>query len=313
MHRRGCVLASAIAAALLHTIMEILTGYVVFNWIATWANPYGDVFFRAVTDLGYHTFYYLVIAPLFWVVDRRRAGILFLLILASGLLNTEAKLLFHTPRPDPHLARVLDLRPYRSGSNAFPSGHAQNAVVFWMYLSWWVGRRWFSGLALTMVVLICFSRLYLGVHFPIDIIGGLVIGSATIALLPPVLERWSQSNFRANPAVCVAIIAGSVGLALASTDHTLAMIGGCLVGFMAGAVWLPQCPLVFRNATELSLSLLGGLLMLLALSITFDSFPTPIPLLLYARVATLWIVALWLYPQLVQRVLPATAASRVSE
>lgn len=293
--------------------MEILTGYVVFNWIATWANPYCDVFFRAVTDLGYHTFYYLVIAPLFWIVDRRHASVLFLLVLASGFLNTEAKLLVHTPRPDPHLARVLDFRPYQSGSNAFPSGHAQNAVVFWIYLSSWVRRRWFYGVALAMIALICFSRLYLGVHFPIDIIGGLVIGSAAMLVLPPVLERWSQSNFRSSTIGGGAIVAGSLGLALASTDHTMAVIGGCLIGFMAGAVWLPQPHLVFRNATERALSLFGGLLVLVALSVAFDAFPTPIPLFLYARVATLWILALWLYPIVAHRILTAAVASPAAE
>lgn len=293
--------------------MEILTGYAVFNWIATWANPYCDGFFRAVTDLGYHTFYYMVIAPLFWVVDRRRASILFLLILASGFLNTEAKLLVHTPRPDPRLARVLDFRPYESGSNAFPSGHAQNAVVFWIYVAWWVGRRWFYGLALTTIALISFSRLYLAVHFPIDILGGLAIGIVAMFLLPPIFERWSRSNFQLPPAGCVAIIAGSVGLALWSTDLTLAVIGGSLLGFMTGAVWLPQRLLVFRNAVQLSLSLAGGLLVLFALSVAFDAFPAKLPLLLYARVVTLWIVALWLYPQLVHRMLSAEAVASAAE
>src|SRR5689334_11911773 len=118
--------------------MQLLTGYVVFDWIATWARPFWDVFFHLISDLGSHVFYYLILAPLFWVVDRRRAAILFFLVLASGYVNTVAKLWFHTPRPDPHLARVLDLQLFQSGSNAFPSGHAQNAVVVWAYLAAWV-------------------------------------------------------------------------------------------------------------------------------------------------------------------------------
>jgi membrane-associated phospholipid phosphatase len=294
-------------------MMEVLTGYAVFHWVATWANPYCDVVFRLITDLGYHTFYYLVLAPLFWVVDRRRASVLFLLILASGLLNTAAKLLVHTPRPDPLLTRVLDFRPYHSGSNAFPSGHAQNAVVFWIYVAWWVGRRWFYALALAMVALISFSRLYLAVHFPIDIVGGLAIGAAVLALLPPVLERWSQSEFRLSVAGSLGLTAASVALALAAKDLTLAVIGGCLLGFMAGAVWLPQRALVFRNAAQLWLCLAGGLLLLAGLSVVFDTFPTTVPLLLYARFAVLWIAALWLYPQLVHRVLVSGPAPVATE
>ena len=289
-------------------LMEYLAGYAVFQWIATWANPYCDVFFRAITDLGYHTFYYLVIAPLFWVVDRRRASVLILLILASGLLNTGAKLLVHTPRPDPHLARVLDFRPYDSGSNAFPSGHAQNAVVFWIYVAWWVGRRWFYGLALPLIALISFSRLYLAVHFPIDIVGGLAIGTAIMLLLPPIFERWSQYEFRLSLVGSLGLTGASVVLALAASDHTLAVIGGGLLGFMAGAVWLPQRPLLFRNAAQLSFCLAGGLVLLVGLSAAFDAFPTSVPLLLYARVAVLWIVALWFYPQLMRRFLVSEPA-----
>jgi membrane-associated phospholipid phosphatase len=294
-------------------MMEGLTGYAVFHWVATWANPYCDVLFRLITDLGYHTFYYLVIGPLFWVVDRRHASVLFLLILASGLVNTAAKLLVHTPRPDPLLVRVLDFRPYHSNSNAFPSGHAQNAVVFWIYAAWWVERRWFYALALAMVVLISFSRLYLAVHFPIDIVGGLAIGAAVLALLPPVLERWSQSEFRLSLAGNLGLVAASIVLALAAKDLTLAVMGGCLLGFMAGAVWLPQRALVFRNAAQRWLCLAGGLLLLAGLSVVFATSPTTVPLLLYARVAVLWIAALWLYPQLVHRVLVSGPALMAAE
>jgi membrane-associated phospholipid phosphatase len=282
--------------------MEILTGYVLFHWIATWANPFCDIVFRAATDLGYHTFYYLVLAPLFWVVDRRRASILFLLIIASGFLNTVAKLWVHTPRPDPHLARVLDLRPYRTGSNAFPSGHAQNAVVFWTYLAWWVGRRWFSAVAAVMVALISFSRLYLAVHFPIDIIGGLALGVVLMLLLPPVLERWSRAGFHLSRAASIAAAASSLALAVPVTDLTLALIGGSFIGFMAGAVWLPQSPWVFRSPAQMSAMVAGGLVLLVGLSVAFDSFPTTVPVFLYVRIAVLWIVAFWLYPQALHRI-----------
>ncbi len=293
--------------------MELLTGYVVFHWIATWANPSCDLLFRALTDLGYETFYYLVITPLFWVVDRRRAGLLFLLILVSGLLNTSAKLLVHTPRPDPALVRVLDLRPYRSGSNAFPSGHAQNAVVFWFYLADWIGRRGLRVLALTIVALISFSRLYLGVHFPIDIIGGLMLGGAIIALLPRVLEPWAQTDFSTTLLPGLALALASALLPLVLSDPTMAVIGGSFIGFMLGAVWLPQPPPVFGTTAQLSVGLAFGFLLLLGLSTIFSAFPTLVPLLLYVRVAALWVIALWLFPHAWSRLALPLPLPRVAE
>jgi membrane-associated phospholipid phosphatase len=282
--------------------MDFLTGYVVFHWVATWANPVCDIFFRAVTDLGYHTFYYLAIASLFWVVDRRCACILFLLVIASGYVNTFAKLWVHTPRPDPLLARVLDLRPYQSGSNAFPSGHAQNAVVFWGYLALWVGRRWFSVLAGVLMVLISLSRLYLAVHFPIDILGGLVLGALMMLFVRPPIERWAARDFRLRPAAMIVIVIASLALTFISADQTLALISGSLIGFLLGAVWLPQAPLVFSSVPRSVASTIIGVLLLLGLSITFDTLPH-LPLILYVQVLVMWVIAVWLYPRTLLRLL----------
>ena len=123
-------------------MMGWLLGYEIFEWIATWANPACDVLFRVVTDIGNTPLYFVTLAPLFWVADRRRAMVLFVLLALSSYLNTFLKLWLDMPRPDPTLVRVLDPRPALERSNGFPSGHAQNALVFWGYLAWWIGRRW---------------------------------------------------------------------------------------------------------------------------------------------------------------------------
>jgi membrane-associated phospholipid phosphatase len=280
--------------------MEFLTGYAVFRWIATWANPFCDVFFRAVTDFGDHTFYYLAIAALFWLADRRRAGTLLLLLLVSGYVNTFAKLWMHTPRPNADLVRVLDFRPYQFDNYAFPSGHAQNAVVFWCCLASWVRRGWFSGLAVVAVLLISFSRLYLGVHFPIDIVGGLCIGGIVILVLPRVFERWSYSNFRLPGGGMVALAGVCLTLVIASGDPSVAALSGSLIGFMAGAVWLPQSPLVFRTVWQSSAGVTAGLLVLVASAVALQRLPHD-ALMLFAQVTALWIVALWLYPHALRR------------
>lgn len=277
--------------------MEWLTGYAVFHWIATWANPFCDVFFRVVTDLGSPTFYYVTVAPLFWVVDRRKAAVLLLLLLAGGYVNTYAKLWVNTPRPDPELARVLDLRPYHSGSNAFPSGHAQSAVLYWGYLARWVGRRWFTALMLAVMMLISFSRLYLGVHFPIDIAGGAVLGVLLLALIVP-LERWAARDCSTPPWAMAAIAAGTLVLALAG-DITVATISGSVTGFLLGASWMPQRPLVLRTRWEAAAVVLVGLACQLALAMTLGRISPARLGLIYLQMVLLWLFALWAYPRLV--------------
>jgi membrane-associated phospholipid phosphatase len=225
--------------------MDLLAGYGVFYWIATWANPLCDILFRGMTDLGSVAFYVMAIAPLFWVVNRRRASVLILLLLASSCINTVAKLWFHTPRPDPHLARVLDLRPYESGSNAFPSGHAQNAVVFWGYAALWIREGRFSIAAMVLIAAISFSRLYLAVHFPIDVAGGLAIGAGILGAAPA-LERWSRTDFRLGLAGALLLLCGSLTLTVVSADLTCAALSGSLIGF-----WPPPLGCLSRHPPPL--------------------------------------------------------------
>jgi membrane-associated phospholipid phosphatase len=286
---------------LLRIVMEIFTGYVVFRWIATWANPFGDILFRTFTDLGSHTVYYVALAPLFWAVDRRRAAVLLLLVLASGYVNTFAKLAVHSTRPNPALARVMDPSLYQSGNGAFPSGHAQNAVVVWAYLATWVAQRWFSIVAVIMVLLISFSRLYLGVHFPIDIVGGLAIGAVLTWKLPVWLETWAESGFRLDLTASLAVVGGSALVTLATRDLTLAMISGSLVGFLASVAWLPQATLQFGSRAEAVLGVAVGLVLLILLSAVLEPLPRQ-PAVLYLQVAVLWVAALWAYPQALRRI-----------
>jgi membrane-associated phospholipid phosphatase len=273
--------------------MPWLTGYAVFDWVAVWANPFWDVFFRFVTDLGSPTVYYIAVAPLFWVVDRRRAAALFLLVLIAGYLNNYAKLVLAAPRPDPALTRVLDLRPYQSGSNGFPSGHAQIAVAFWGYLASWVGRGWFTALAVLMIALISFSRLYLGVHFPLDVIGGLVLGAASLPLLRS-FESWAANDLALPVAARLGLVAATLLMSMFG-DAAVAIVSGSLVGFLAGASWLPQRRLAISSPTQRSAIVGAGLALQMALVSTFGLLSAS-PLALYVQTALLWVIALWLYP-----------------
>ncbi len=76
---------------------------------------------------------------------------------------------------------------------SFLSGHTQGALVVWGYLGYHIRKTWFRLLALVLIVLIGFSRMYLGVHFPQDVIGGMLIGLVYLALwlaLEPTVRGW---------------------------------------------------------------------------------------------------------------------------
>ena len=106
--------------------------------------------------------------------------------IASGILKD----LVARPRPTrvPELEGVLHLvNGYRSGQYGFVSSHAANTMACGLLFSLiWRNKIATCGLML-WVAANCYSRMYLGVHYPLDIIGGLVVGALTAVLVYRVL------------------------------------------------------------------------------------------------------------------------------
>jgi membrane-associated phospholipid phosphatase len=154
-------------------------------------SPALDFPFKALTFLGDETFYLVFMPLIYWCIDRRLGSRLFLLLLFSAYINAVAKVLFDQPRPFNYDPRILSIVPASEGG--MPSGHTQNAVVIWGYLAvrlqkgaWWL----VAGLLMIGIPL---SRVYLGVHFPTDLVGGYLIGGLILLLflwLSPLVENW---------------------------------------------------------------------------------------------------------------------------
>jgi hypothetical protein len=140
--------------------------------------------------MGNEQFFLLLFPLLFWSVDYGLAARLVVLSLSSAYLNTIAKDLLLQPRPgdlDPSLAL---LESYGYG---LPSGHAQTAVIVWGSLARWARSGWAWAAGAVLAFLIGLSRVYLGVHFPTDVLGGWLIGAVILWFYinqGERLERW---------------------------------------------------------------------------------------------------------------------------
>ena len=172
-------------------------------WVLPLRHPALNVFFEAVTLLGYSLFLILFLSfgYHFWKssIFYRAA----LLVLLTGLLNTFLKDLLQDPRPAAEFA--LDPRP--GHSYGFPSGHAQGAVVLWGWLAIEAERRWAAAAAVVVIALIAFSRLYLGVHDVGDVFGGTVIGIAClVAWVAAVRNDSLQAVLRRSGWIPTAIV-----------------------------------------------------------------------------------------------------------
>jgi membrane-associated phospholipid phosphatase len=157
-------------------------------------TPFLNDFFRFITGLHGDNFYLFVFPLLYWCLDKRLgARLAYLFFFGYDFSNSFLKDLLHTPRPsDPRLEVLVT-----ENSFAFPSGHAQGSTIFWGYLASWARRTWFWLAAGALILLISFSRLYLGIHYPQDVVGGLLIGLLVLALfiwlepkVSPIVARW---------------------------------------------------------------------------------------------------------------------------
>lgn len=162
--------------------------------LVTWIQNLGGWLLapmRFFTFLGAEEFYLLVAPAIIWCLDAALGLRLGLFLMISGGLNNSLKLLLHGPRPfwvDPQ-ARALVLE----ASFGIPSGHAQNAVTVWGLLAFALRRLWAWLVAVLLIASIGFSRLYLGVHFPADVIAGWLVGVlllASLLRLEPGVRAW---------------------------------------------------------------------------------------------------------------------------
>ncbi len=133
---------------------------------------------RLFSFLGSEEFFLLALPALYWCIDAQfglRVGII---LLVSTSLNNLLKLVFIGPRPYWVSTSVKPL----AAEHTFgvPSGHSETAMGVWGISAWYLRKAWAWAVAIVVIALIGFSRLYLGVHFPHDVFFGWAFGALTL-------------------------------------------------------------------------------------------------------------------------------------
>lgn len=136
---------------------------------------------------------------LFKVLKHRLEILIYLaVVFSTPILNRLLKLFFLRARPDLH--RLIEI-----GGYSFPSGHAMNAFSFygilafllWRHVSTGAGRAAVIVISSFMIAAIGASRIYLGVHFPSDIIGGYLASGFWISTVIWVFQRYQERHYPA--------------------------------------------------------------------------------------------------------------------
>ena len=114
------------------------------------------------------------------------------------IVNQFLKLLFRIPRPwvrDPNFTIVESARSGATGYS-FPSGHTQNAVGTLGGIARWQKQKWLRAVCIALLLLTCFSRMYLGVHTPLDVGVSFGIAAVLVFVMYPIVRHAAQKPQR---------------------------------------------------------------------------------------------------------------------
>ncbi len=190
-------------------------------------NPVFDFFFETITHLGEETLFLVISIVFFWCVNKREGYFILITGLFGTLINQALKLAFRIPRPwviDPEFSVVGDAKLEATGYS-FPSGHTQNiATTFGCIAAYNSKKRWITVLCVVIITLVAFSRMYLGVHTPLDVGVSLLAALVLVLAARPLFateERFNKSLPFIVVASVLAATAYLVYVHVISGDSTL--------------------------------------------------------------------------------------------
>lgn len=175
-------------------------------------NPVLDMLMLAVTELGGATLFIALGMLMFWCIDKRQGFYLLTVGIIGTFLSQFLKIACRVPRPwvrDPDFTIVEAARADAAGYS-FPSGHAQIAAGTYGGLAICRKETWVRIVGVALAVLIPFSRMYLGVHTPADVLFGGLCGLAMACAL------WlAFSRIGATPRLMIPLFAWTAALGMA--------------------------------------------------------------------------------------------------
>ena len=213
-------------------------------------NPALTSLMKFISVLGTEALYVPLLLFIFWWIDEKRGLRFGILVIVSAWINAFFKVILKQPRP-------FNLEPSvglsSEASYGIPSGHAQMSLTFWIPMAAWLSQLWTAkagaGLPQTekkrsygkiipwacvvlFILLIGFSRLYLGVHFPTDLLAGWILGGIILVIWfipgPSLSKRFASAGTRIQNICAAAAALVMNGLYSGNRSLPALFLGFCL-------------------------------------------------------------------------------------
>lgn len=224
---------------------------------------------------GEELVYIAVIGLIYWAFNKSFGLKMYFALITIVVLTLFFKDALGRPRPYDVSDAVMPL--FEDIGNGIPSGHTGMTVMVFGYLAYHIRKLWVTVLVVFYIMLQGFGRMYAGVHFPQDVIAGLILGAVTLAVYIPLTDpigKWWQAQHTAIQ-IGLPLVLGLALMVIYPADEGMVTIAG-LLAFAGIAIWLEQNYVKFvhdesagKRAAQYMLALVLTILAVEGLDIAF--------------------------------------------
>jgi membrane-associated phospholipid phosphatase len=222
------------------------------------SNPFFDVFFQGLTFFGEEYVAILIGAGLLWCINARKGYEYAYMLLTGLLINVTLKEIFDVSRPI-GVEGVRSLRVETATGKSFPSGHTQTVTMVFWWLRNQIQKPVFTGASIIVIMGVAVSRLYLGVHWPLDVGAAVVIGIGWVVFMQNMYPKIEDQLMQRGLLLLVAAWMGVFFFYSEDYMKLLGLLTGLTLSMIANQKWIQYQPKgsVFYKGIMLILGVIG--------------------------------------------------------
>ncbi len=167
--------------------------------------PVLNEFMLAITTLGEETAFLVIAMIIFWCVSKKRGYYVLCVGLFGSAISQYMKITCRIPRPwvKDNSFTILEQAREAASGYSFPSGHTQSAVGTLGAVAVTEKRKWLAFVCVVLGILVGFSRMYIGVHTPVDVVVGALLSVVLIVAIYPLMVKSDRFTLHVLSALCI--------------------------------------------------------------------------------------------------------------
>lgn len=185
-------------------------------------TPFFDQFFLLITKMGEELFFTVIILAVIWCIDKKSGYRMFFIFTLGSFVNQMLKLIFKIPRPWTYenAAKPVEGSVEAATGYSFPSGHTQQGVSLFGSIAMFLKKSWVYIVMVVLTLLVAFSRMYLGVHTPLDVFTSLAVGIALLLLCYFIFRVADKYKYGDTYLYAIVALVITIAMIILSFDKT---------------------------------------------------------------------------------------------